>query len=303
MRLSLRFAPQGPGMSPKEVPEPAVVGANGATGGQGWRGARAQGLGRPVPFTPEGRLHPVFFLHIPRCAGASATGFLRRIYGDGAVLGGAEGRVVQIMAGQDRPIATDCVVGRLPLMRWNLYRETAAYSRVTVLRDPWARLVSQINRLAVLGPDEAGPDGSVDRMLAVAVADTDFTSRPSLERFRRRVPLVEGGFDNLQTRMLLTGSMSSMVKPLVPRDVDQAVAELERFAVIGFCEDQVAFQRSLLRITRSDVAPAPLFEATGRPVALSIRNDLAREVLEPWIVMDRQLYNRARRLGPAGYAA
>lgn len=293
MRLNFRFAPQGFGMSAVTSAEPnPTIG----TGQERWRGTRAHGLGRPVPFTPEGRVFPTFFLHIPRCSGGSAISFLRRLYGESGVCTKAETQVVRIMAGQEKPVMSDCVTGTLPLMRWQLYRETGAYHRVTVLRDPWARLVSQINRLAALGPEAAGPDGSVNRMLAIAVLDTDFTSRPSLERFRRRVPMVEGGFDNLQTRMLLTGSMSSMVKPLLPRDVDIAVAELERFAVIGFCEDHVALQRALVRLTGTERPPAPIFEATGRTVALSARNEVAREVLEPWFAIDRQLYNRARKI-------
>lgn len=296
MRLSFRFTPQTGGLLPNRSSGQAA-----AHGAEVWRGARAQGIGRPVPYIPDGNLLPVFFLHIPRCSGASVVTFLRRIYGEDGVTTGAETQVARIMAGHDMPVSTDCVAGSLPLMRWRLYRDTAAYFRVTVLRDPWARLVSHINRLAVLGPEEAGPDGSVARMLAAAVADTDFTSRPSLERLRRRVPLVEGGFDNLQTRMLLTGSMSSMVKPLQPRDVDQAVAELERFAVIGFCEDQTGLQRSLARLTGASVAPEPIFEAGGRPVALTLRNELAREVLEPWFALDRQLYNRARRLSTVSH--
>jgi hypothetical protein len=287
MRLNFLFSDRC-----EAVPQPAARGAG--VGQAPARVARPQGLGRIVPFLPEGRRVPVFFLHIPRCSGASVMAFLGRLY-DGRMVTDAAAVAPEVLAGRRAAPVTDCVAGTVPLMRWDLFRDNAAYGRVTVLRDPWARLVSQINRLAVLG--EAGCEaGSVAQMLAAEVAGADFTSRAGLERFRKRIQLVEGGFDNLQTRMLLTGTMSAMVKPILPRDVDRAVQELERFAVVGFCEDQVATQRALLRLAGSDLKALPAFEATGKPVALSLRNDLAREVFEPWIAADQDLYRRAKAL-------
>lgn len=259
------------------------------------RRVRAQGLGRIAPFVPLGRHLPLFFLHIPRCSGASTTAFLRRLYGPDGVVTGAEQVACAVTAGHQAPPRADCVIGSIPLMRWEMLRDTAAYGRITVLRDPWARLVSQINHFAVLG-ESCFAAGSSAQLMAAEVAGADFTSRRGLERLRRRISLVEGGFDNLQTRMLLTGSMSSMVKPITPRDIDRAVFELERFAVIGFCEDQGATQRAMIRLLGSELRPAPEFEASGRAVALSLRNDLAREVLEPWIAADLELYRRAKQV-------
>jgi hypothetical protein len=253
-------------------------------------------LVKRIPFEPKGDKVPVFFLHIPRTSGASLMSFLRRVYGADAVTEGAEDLASIILGGRHETVRTDCLTGILPLMRWQMYRGAEAYRRVTILRDPWARLVSQINRLAILGPDGAGPDGTVSRALASEVAAADFTSRPGLERFRRRLQPVEGGLDNLQTRMLLTGTMSAMVKPLTLRDVDKSLANLAEFSLVGFCEDQGTLQRGMLRLTEQTAALASLFESTGKAVALSPRNDLAREVLEPLFHYDQVLYTRAKAM-------
>jgi hypothetical protein len=96
--------------------------------------------------------------------------------------------------------------------------------------------------------------------------------------------------------MLLTGTMSAMVKPLTLRDVDKSLANLAEFSLVGFCEDQGALQRGVLRLTEQTAALASLFESTGKSVALSPRNDLAREVLEPLFHYDQVLYARAKAM-------
>jgi len=253
-------------------------------------------LSRLVPFEPKGEAVPLFFLHIARTSGASLVCFLRRLYGAEAVLEGVDQTAGTILAGQMPPRRADCLAGAVPLMRWQMYRGTDAYRRITVLRDPWARLVSHINRLAVLAADPQAEVPAPVRALAAEVAAADFTSRPGLERLRRRLQPMEGGFDNLQTRMLMTGTMSALVKPLTPRDVDRAVANLSEFALVGFCEDQVGLQRGILRLTGQSAAPMGLFEAGGKPVVLSPRNELAREMLEPLYLHDQALYQRARAM-------
>lgn len=261
-----------------------------------WRVGNAVAHGRRVPFLPDGKATPVFFLHIPRTSGASLISFLRKLYGADGVVEGAEHLVSDVLSGRRDPVRTDCLTGAVPLMRWEMYRDADQFKRVTILRDPWARLVSHINRLAVLGPESAGPEGSFARLMAAEVAEADFTSRAGLERLRRRMQPSEGGFDNLQTRMLLTGSMSSLVKPLTGRDVARAVSNLAGFGLVGFCEDQVGLQRGLMRLTGKDSNPAGLFEGTGKAAVLSPRNDLAREVLEPWFAHDQELLAAAKTM-------
>lgn len=277
------------------------MGAEDATDAPRWRTtARAQGLGRIVPVRPAGQRPAIFLLQIPRCGAGSLARFLTRIYGEAGVLTQAESRLDGVFAGHERPIVTDCVVGAVPLVRWQHFMGTEGYGRVTVLRNPWARLVSQINHLAAIGPEGAGPPGSPAHVLAGAVVEADFTSRTGLERFFNRLRLVEGGFDNVQTRMLVTGTMSAMVKKLAPTDVDTALKELARFTAFGFCEEQLDLQRMLLRLTGAEIAPRPEFEAAGKSIVLSVRNTIAREVLAPWFELDQELYSRAKALlGPA----
>jgi hypothetical protein len=256
--------------------------------------ARALSAWRDAPFLPAGRAKPVFFLHIPRSSGTSLCIYLRRLYGTDGVVDRAE----QHLQGRARqPRITDCVAGAIPLMRWDVYPGSSAYARVTVLRDPWARLVSHINWVDRFNngtpfPD-AGPQSEALRSMAHEVAQTDFSSRASIERFCRLARPVEGGFDNLQVRMLVTGTMSAMIKPLFARDIDCAVRNLQDFALVGFCEEQVALHRGLATLVEADAKPEMLFEEAGRQQKLTLRNDLAREMMQRWFAADQDLYDRA----------
>ena len=110
----------------------------------------------------------------------------------------------------------------------------------------------------------------------------------------QRLRLIDGGFDNLQVRMLVTGTMSAMVKQITSRDVDIALRELERFAAVGFCEEQIEMQRVLARLTGAKLSAGIEFEGAGKPVALSVRNTIARDALLPLYEYDQELYSRAR---------
>ncbi|MES2846024.1 MAG: hypothetical protein V4747_13430 [Pseudomonadota bacterium] len=261
---------------------------------------RALTADRPLPFAPAGRAMPLFFLHIPRTSGGSLVSRLRQLYGDDNVTAQAQDRVMSVALRKSGTMATDCVAGTIPLIRWELYQGTALYRRITLLRDPWARLVSHINWVDRFNNGTPYPDDPAQaaalRSMAEAVGRTDFASRTSLARFCRLAKQVEGGFDNLQVRMLLTGSMAAMVKPLFPRDVDKALQNLEAFAMVGFCEDQSTIQRKLSGLVGLPARREVLFENAGKGQTLTLRNDLAREVLEPWFVADLELYNRAKAL-------
>ena len=96
--------------------------------------------------------------------------------------------------------------------------------------------------------------------------------------------------------MLVTGTMSALVKQITSRDVDTALRELERFAVVGFCEEQMDMQRALVRVTGVSVPVGAVFEGAGKGAALSLRNTMAREALTPLYELDQELYARARQL-------
>ncbi len=258
--------------------------------------ARPQGLGRIAPFRPARVKVPLMLLKIPRCGAASVARFLERIYGEGQVVPDAEEWIEPIFERQMSPIVSDCVVAGVPLVRWLHFEGAADYLRCVVLRNPWARIVSHINHLAEIGPEAAGPAGSSRRALAEEVVRADFTSRAGLERFSNRLRLIDVSFDNLQVRMLVTGTMSALVKHITPRDVEVAHRELERFAVVGFCEEQMEMQRALARLTGASVAAEAVFEGVGRGAALSLRNSLAREVLLPLYEQDMELVTKARAL-------
>ena len=283
------------------VTVPAAQDAAGELGGGAGRlfapkAGRPTALGRVAPFRPEGRLPAIFLLCIPRCGAGSVLRFLQGLYGANAVLCRAETRLEGIFSGAKQPVRADCLAGTLPLVRWLHFTGAETYARVTVLRHPWARMVSQINHLAALGPEEAVAAGPSVAALAHEVGRADFTSRTGLERFINRLRLIDGGFDNLQVRMLLTGTMSAMVKQITARDVDMALQQIQRFAVVGFCEDQLGMQRALVRLTGVEARIGAVFEGAGRSTLLSVRNTLARDMLAPLYECDMELYARARAM-------
>lgn len=287
----------------REIAAKEAAAGQGTVGQPSWRsGQRPQGLGRIAPFVPKGEGQPLFLLHIPRCGSGSIARFLERIYGAQGIVRAAERCLEPIFDGQQPPVRTDCVVGSLPLVRWLHFSGAADYARVTVLRNPWARIVSHINHLAAIGPELAGLAGASQRALAEEVLRADFTSRAGLDRFCNRLRLIDVSFDNLQVRMLVTGTMSALVKQITARDVEVALRELERFSAIGFCEDQMDLQRVLVRLTGRKVAVGALFEGAGKGAVLSVRNTLAREVLAPLYELDQELYARARTLMAARQA-
>lgn len=236
----------------------------------------------------------MMLLAIPRCGAGSVARFLERVYGTEGVVPDAAARAEDIFARKAPPVVADCLVVGLPLVRWLHFAGAGDYPRATVLRNPWARIVSHINHLAEIGPERAGPAGSSQRALAEEVARADFASRAGVERFFNRLRLIDVAFDNVQVRMLLTGTMSALVKQVTHRDVDVALAELERFVVVGFCEEQLEMQRALLRVTGGKVTVGAVFEGAGKGSVLSVRNSVAREVLLPLYELDQELYARAR---------
>ena len=97
---------------------------------------------RPLLFDPKGPERPLFFLHIPKTAGSSNNVFLARLFGEDQFQAHIENLLPGLMAGEAPPLTQSCLSGHVPLWAWMLYRGSDAFDRVTLLRDPWARLVS-----------------------------------------------------------------------------------------------------------------------------------------------------------------
>lgn len=256
---------------------------------------------RPVPFVPRGQVAPLFFLHIPKTSGSSINAFLQALYGEDNFQDHVEYRLPLVMRGEIPTMVLDGVSGHVPLCRWSLYRGSDAYARATVLRDPWARLVSHINWVNRYNIDKPlpppdSPRAQADHTVAAILRGADLATRPGLEAFRDAVSAVPDfvAFDNLQVRLLLTGSVQAESRALRPQDVENAAANLAGFAVVGFCEDQPRFQRDLRALLGKPGAPSPIHENEGRAGLLSPANTLAREILAPWFALDQALYDAVR---------
>jgi hypothetical protein len=266
-------------------------------------GPDAPAIAAVVPFRPRGRMAPLVLLHIPKTSGSSCNRLLADLYGADNFIDHAEYRLPGILSGRTPPMRVDGISAHVPLCRWALYRGSDAYARVTVLRDPWARLVSHINwhaRFLQGKPlPQGGTSGAVARVVG-ALARTDFESRESLLRFIEAVRQESrdfNAFDNMQVRMLMTGPPRITFRPEIGAgEVAMALANLRGFALVGFCEDQAAFRDKLWALLDVPVRPAdPVRENVGSLRWLSPHNVLAREVLAPWVALDQQLYDAARR--------
>ncbi|MEL6701253.1 MAG: hypothetical protein AAFO58_06185 [Pseudomonadota bacterium] len=251
---------------------------------------------RPLLFAPEdGALRPVFFLHIPKTAGSSNNQFLAQVYGAGQVQTHVENLLPALLAGDRDPLLHPCISGHVPLWAWRLYRGADAYACVTLLRDPWARLVSHINWVARYVGDARlppGPGGQALARVASWIQETDFEEVGSLRRFMNAVKREPhfSSFDNYQVRMLRTGRMDAMDKRMEAADVDVARSELTQFLHVGFCEDQARFQEGLLTKLGAETAlPRRVRTNVAQIRALEMGNTLAREVFAPWIEMDQAL--------------
>jgi hypothetical protein len=253
---------------------------------------------RPIAFAPQGRRKPMFFLHIPKTSGSSCNAMLRVAYGRLNFVDHAEVLLPDLLRGLAPTRRVDCVSAHVPMCRWVAYRGTRAYPVVTLLRDPWARLVSHINWVNKFNRGEplpSGRSGPVVARVAAAIAATDFTRRRQVKAFRDAVMKEEefNAFDNMQVRMLVTGSHRATFKRLEPGDAAQALEMLRSFAVVGLCEDQPGFAAAVGQYMGRRVAlPAePANRTRPDDVVLTQDNDMVREVLAGWLSLDHEIYD------------
>jgi len=257
-----------------------------------------------VPFRPRGQMSPLVFIHIPKTSGSSCNKLLADLFGPINFIGHAEYRLPAILSGRAAPVRVDGVSAHVPLCRWSLYKGSDAYARVTVLRDPWDRLVSHINWCARFLHGKPPPNGKTAGALTRVVGvlgQTDFDRRDSLRRLMtavRQESQYFNAFDNMQVRMLMTGPPRvAYRREIGAAETAMALANLRGFALVGICEDQGAFRQRLLALLKVAAPPAePLRENVGGLQILSPRNALAREVLAPWVALDQVLYDAARKL-------
>ena len=260
---------------------------------------------RPVMFCPPRGQRPLFFLHIPKTAGSSTNAFLRRIFGPDQVRDHIENLLPRLSDQTLPPLRARCLSGHVPLWAWSLYRGTDVFDRVTMLRDPWERLVSHINWVARYADGAQklplGVGGQALGRIAQLAVQTDFGKAGPLRAFINAVKREAhfSSFDNYQVRMLRTGRMDAMEKRMEPADLDVAEEELAQFLTFGFCEQQAKFQSDVSAAYGLVDAPQSLHRNAGTERLLSRENTLAREVFAPWIEYDMALYGYARGLKQA----
>ncbi len=253
-----------------------------------------------VLFQPNWEEPPVFFLHIPKTAGSSNNQFLRQLYGPGNFHAHTENALPDLTAGKRGPLRVDCISGHIPLWAWHLYEGAQHYARVTLLRDPWARVVSHINWVNLfnhgVAPPRHGPGAQDLATMVDVIKQTDFEDRTSLQTMFDIAQTLRyfSSFDNYQTRMLRIGAMDAMEKQLTASDVDVACDALSDFFYVGFCDQQEAFQKGLTDRLSMPLEPQPIRLNPGRCKVLTVDNDLAAQVFAPWYEKDQALVGYAR---------
>lgn len=258
--------------------------------------------GTPVPFTPQGDKRPFFFLHIPKTSGSSWNAVLGQVYGDGNFVEHAEYQMPKLLDGTATGQVCDGVSGHIPFNNWRRYPQTQAYGVLSVLRDPWARLVSHINWIDRFNHgkslDAHGRQAEKLAHVAGLIDKTDFENRASIEAFRDGLhgPGFYPAFDNLQVRMLYCGPDHQMKMDVTREATDAAFDALSSFDGFGFCEDTAAFQGFVLASLNAPPSQRPPHENKGPLSRAHAGQDIARDVLEPLFAQDAVLYRRARAL-------
>lgn len=249
-----------------------------------------------------GHAFPFFFLHIPKTAGSSWNEVLRSAYGADHFVEHIEHHLPALLDGAQGTQKKNCVSGHVPLNNWRGYPGQGAYARMSILRDPWRRLVSHINWIDRFNHDHPfaghGKDVAQLRHVAGLIAETDFESRASLTMFLSR--LHDAGhfftFDNLQTRMLYVGPENHRFCPVSPSLLRAANAEMARFEALGVCEDLDGFQSDFLGFLGLPSQGSAPRVNTARIDRVRPDMHVARDVLHSLIAFDSALYRRARAL-------
>lgn len=232
----------------------------------------------------------VAFVHIPKTAGATATSFLVASYPSGAV-GNAGNffkspeRSTAKIARSPRHPGQRILVGHVP---YGLYVEHLPPSTryITFLREPVDRVLSHYHR-------HVRPERTRQKQGPVPGNEQrrpKYTANSLEEALDKRFPILE----NLQTRLL--SSRASPFDELPRKALDEAKANLERFAFVGVAD---RFDESIVLLGRAlDLGIAPYQNRhvnSNRPTIDEI-SDEQRSLIEDRNRLDLELYAFATQL-------
>lgn len=255
-----------------------------------------------LPFRPLGRKPAIFFVHIPKTAGSSVNAALFEEYGRANYVDHIEHHLPRLMRGEAPVVECDFVAGHVAYCNWWRLPGGTAYDPVTVLRDPWRRLVSHINWVDsyTQRPNKPHEYEQLDKVLPVAkiLQDTDFSDRASLTDMRERINAIEdqNPFENYQARMLIPALKFVMTTKITARDVQTAIKALDKFAYFGFSEDMETTMAHLSKLIGADVTLSTPRLNAAQTKRLSPENEIAKEVLAAWFDHDQTVYDAAREL-------
>lgn len=253
----------------------------------------------PAADLPATRNHypdcKAFFLHIPKTAGSSVNVFFRQSFPEGECLSHIEG-IRSDWQDKARPVSM--LSGHIQFPDYE--RNFGDQNRVLIcfFREPLRQLVSHIYWVRHLSePEKADflndhPD--IIKEISRRMTGFDFSTEKGLSAFVESMSHAEASlFDNYHVRFLSSPKFRERVSESHCRE---AFANLGRIHIIGLAEEMSV---SLQYIADSLALPAGKQEVRENVNAyrygIDLNNPSVRDILQPLVRYDQQLYAAARR--------
>lgn len=257
---------------------------------------------------------PVFFVHVMKTAGTTLSHTLRRLYREDASYPAGDsqnrlGQKVNVMRLLEHAAAAthplDFYTVHMPA--WLAFHVAPQHLHITLLREPVARTVSHLRQIA---------RGTGAASLEDIYAHPEWRSRLSNYQTRlfslshddhcRQQAAVRADLERLQLSVeelrQLAGSRAMVEYGLLTGmshadDVDEhslqaAIAQLDRFALVGITEALPAFGARLAALLGRDLGPMPRKNVTAQP--LPVAESLLTQIRQD-NALDLQLYEHVKR--------
>ena len=261
----------------------------------------AQGAGSLTPKGMLGRLKRLsarrkkltstaVFMHIPKTAGTSFNTLAQSIYPKGTTINHIE--LLPESSYRSCADTYNYVSGHLRFGQLKEYFDTEQIAFYTILREPYAQLQSHLRWLIQTA---ANSDDNYFKTTNPVIYDLGrklgqqrLSDSQALSDFVHRLTATEAAFvDNLQTRYFLDQQPARVTVA----DLDTAVANSRRFALIGLTEDYERFVNDYIEM--NGLSGATVGEkmniSTTEPL-FDLGDESVRQILLPLVRVDLELY-------------
>ena len=259
--------------------------------------SRSQSRMAGAPFTFIAK--QILFVHIPKTAGSAVNTFVSNKIGK-------QNTAMYLDRGRMNPetvsrmLTKRYVSGHLPIHLLQRHLDLSELFLVTLLRDPFDRLISNIAWTRRLAEEEfaAKFQALAPRMqeLALHLKKMDMSDINQMSDFVNTLPPIGmHAFDNLQTRYLATGPVPDQVSRT---QLNEAIEMLSRFDIVGTNEQ---YDKFLARLCEH--ADLSYHSGENRRVnvhkerfGLETQNGELKQILRPLYQFDEELYQAATKV-------